>query len=125
MDKIASSNIFKEASELKPIRKMMEEISSTRLMLNVEVTELEGTMTTNVPPPPSDRLWYAFRRPPRMSVRAVPQVGDRSVVFSTLSEWIENKIVQVLEKNLVVPNMDDTIIPIMSGNELLLGPLNK
>ncbi|CAD5216744.1 unnamed protein product [Bursaphelenchus xylophilus] len=124
VDKIASSNIFKEASELKPIRKMMEDISSTRLMLNVEITELSGTMTINVPPPPSDRLWYSFRNPPKMSVRAIPKVGDRSVVFSTLSEWIENKIVQVLEKNLVLPNMDDTIIPVMSGNELLKGPIN-
>ncbi|CAD5212419.1 unnamed protein product [Bursaphelenchus okinawaensis] len=125
VDKIASSNFFKEASELKPIRKMMQDISSTRLMLNVEITELNGTMTVNVPPPPSDRLWYSFRNAPKMSVRAVPQVGDRSVVFSTLSEWIENKIVQVLEKNLVLPNMDDTIIPVMSGNELLKGPINK
>ncbi len=32
-------------------------ISSTRLMLNVEVTALEGTLAINIPPPPSDRLW--------------------------------------------------------------------
>jgi len=125
VDKIVSSNFFKEASDLKPIRKMMEEISSTRLMLNVEVTKLAGVMTINVSQPPSDRLWYAFRRPPQMSVKAVPQVGDRSVAFSTLSDWIENKIVQLLEKNLVVPNMDDVVIPVMSGNELLQGPINQ
>lgn len=39
---------------------MMEEISSTRLMLNVEITFLQGTMTINIPPPPSDRLWLFF-----------------------------------------------------------------
>lgn len=57
VDKIAHSKYFREASELRPIRKMMEDISSTRLMLNVEITTLEGTMTCNFPPPPSDRLW--------------------------------------------------------------------
>lgn len=39
---------------------MMEGISSTRLLLNVDVTRLEGTMTVNIPPPPSDRLWLVF-----------------------------------------------------------------
>lgn len=74
IDKIAHSNLFKEASELRPIRKIMEEVSSTRLMLNVEVTKLQGTMTVNLAAPPSDRLWYSFRRPPAMSIHAVPQV---------------------------------------------------
>ncbi|KAI6171473.1 Testis-expressed sequence 2 protein [Aphelenchoides bicaudatus] len=60
-----------------------------------------------------------------MSIHAVPQIGDRTVVFSTLSDWIEKKMVQLLEKNLVVPNMDDVVIPIMTGNELLQGPINK
>lgn len=57
VDKIAQSNFFKDVSELRPIRKMLEEISSTRLILNVEVTALEGPATINLPPPPSDRLW--------------------------------------------------------------------
>lgn len=61
VDKIAQSKYFKEASELKPIRKVMEEISSTPLILNVEVTALEGTMTINMPLPPSDRLWLQYK----------------------------------------------------------------
>ena len=103
----------------------MEEVSSTRLVLNVEITSLEGTLALNLPPPPSDRLWYAFRSPPSMSVKAVPQVGDRSVAFSTVSEWIVSKIRLVLEKNLVVPNMDDIRIPVLGGNALLNAPLNQ
>ncbi|KAH7715664.1 Protein F55C12.5 a [Aphelenchoides avenae] len=69
---------------------------------------------------------YGFRKPPtRMSVRAVPQVGDRSVVFSTLSEWIESKIVLLFEKNFVMPNLDDIVVPLMCGNELLQGSINR
>ncbi|CAG9530661.1 unnamed protein product [Cercopithifilaria johnstoni] len=119
VDKIASSNIFQGASEFPPVKKVMEGISSTRLLLNVDVTRLEGTMTINFPPPPSDRLWYAFRTPPELSIRSVPQVGDKLVDMSTVSSWIENKLRLLLEKNLVCPNMDDLIIPLMSGNELL------
>uniref|UniRef100_A0A183DAQ5 COesterase domain-containing protein n=1 Tax=Gongylonema pulchrum TaxID=637853 RepID=A0A183DAQ5_9BILA len=94
-------------------------------LLNVDVTRLEGTMTVNIPPPPSDRLWYAFRTPPKLSIRSVPQVGDRSVDMSTVSSWIENKLRLLLEKNLVCPNMDDLIVPVMSGNELLKSGYNQ
>ncbi|KAM3719588.1 Testis-expressed protein [Dirofilaria immitis] len=124
VDKIASSNIFQGASEFKAVKKMMKGISSTRLLLNVDIVRLEGTMTINIPPPPSDRLWYAFRTPPELSIRSVPQVGDRLVDMSTVSSWIENKLRLLLEKNLVCPNMDDLIVPIMSGNELLNGSYN-
>jgi hypothetical protein len=58
IDKISHSNLFKEFAEWKPVQNLMTEISSTRLILNVEVTVLEGLMTINLPPPPSDRLWY-------------------------------------------------------------------
>lgn len=162
MDKIAHTKFFADVSEWKPIRKLMEEVSSTRLILNVEVTRLEGLMTVNMGPPPSDRLWYVvsngatrrakssiglvfrygFRQPPQMSIKGVPQVGDRTVVLSTISDWIESKIQLLLEKVLVVPNMvggtsrklpefkchplqDDVVIPVLSGNELLQGPINK
>ncbi|EFO23264.2 hypothetical protein LOAG_05221 [Loa loa] len=124
VDKIASSNIFQGASEFRPVKKMMEGISSTRLLLNVDVIHLKGTMTINIPPPPSDRLWYAFRTPPELSIRSVPQVGDRLVDMSTVSSWIENKLRLLLEKNLVCPNMDDLIVPVMSGNKLLNGGYN-
>lgn len=67
---------------------------------------------------------YAFRTPPELSIRSVPQVGDRLVDMSTVSSWIENKLRLLLEKNLVCPNMDDLIVPVMSGNELLNGGYN-
>ncbi|VDM95283.1 unnamed protein product [Thelazia callipaeda] len=124
VDKIVNTNIFQGASELKPVKKVMEGISSTRLLLNVDVIHLEGTMTINIPPPPSDRLWYAFRTPPRLFMKCVPQVGDRSVDMSAVSNWIDNKLRLLLEKNLVLPNMDDLIVPVMSGNELLKSGYN-
>uniref|UniRef100_A0A914XKV4 SMP-LTD domain-containing protein n=1 Tax=Plectus sambesii TaxID=2011161 RepID=A0A914XKV4_9BILA len=119
VDKLANSSIFQGATDLKPVKKVLKGISSTRLILNVEVTGLEGTMAINFAPPPSDRFWYGFRHPPKLSLKAVPQVGDRAVEFTKVSDWIEKRLAILLEKNLVLPAMDDIIIPVMSGNEML------
>uniref|UniRef100_A0A914UMU8 SMP-LTD domain-containing protein n=1 Tax=Plectus sambesii TaxID=2011161 RepID=A0A914UMU8_9BILA len=115
---VAKSQFSNNVAEFGPIKKFMKEISSTRLILNVEVTHLEGTLAINIPPPPSDRLWFGFRRPPKLALKAVPQVGSRIVDVSTVSDWIENKLHTLLEKHLVVPNMADLVCPFMTGNEL-------
>ncbi|CAL2032286.1 unnamed protein product [Caenorhabditis brenneri] len=125
VERAAQSSLFRKAAKLQAVARLIEDVSTTPLMLNVEVEEVEGPMTCNIPPPPSDRLWYAFRRRPIFKLRAVPQVGDRSVDLSTVSEWIETKLRQVLEKNLVCPNMDDIILPVLSGNPLLHMGYNK
>ncbi|KAK6034236.1 hypothetical protein COOONC_28259 [Cooperia oncophora] len=119
VERAAQSSFFQKAAKFPKVAKLIEDVSSTPLILNVEVEMLEGPITINIPPPPSDRLWYAFRRPPIASIKAVPQVGDRSVDMTTVSDWIESKLRLLIEKNLVCPNMDDIILPVMSGNDLL------
>ncbi|CAD6192021.1 unnamed protein product [Caenorhabditis auriculariae] len=119
VERAAQSSLFQKAAKLSTVAKLIEDVSSTPLILNVEIEEVEGTMTINIPPPPSDRLWYAFRQKPLLKIKAVPQVGDRSVDLSTVSEWIESKVRLLLERNLVCPNMDDIIVPLLSGNALL------
>ncbi|VDL73516.1 unnamed protein product [Nippostrongylus brasiliensis] len=119
VERAAQSSFFQKAAKFPKVAKLIEDVSSTPLILNVEVEMLEGPITINIPPPPSDRLWYAFRRPPLASIRAVPQVGDRSVDMTTVSDWIESKLRLLIEKNLVCPNMDDVVLPVMSGNDLL------
>ncbi|CAI4232957.1 unnamed protein product [Auanema sp. JU1783] len=125
VEKAAQSKFFQKAAKHPRVAKFMEEMSSTPLILNVEIEQLEGTMTINIPPPPSDRLWHGFRNVPTVSIRAIPQVGDRSVDFSTVSDWIESKLRLLIEKNLVSPNMDDIVLPVMSGNSLLHFGYNK
>lgn len=58
MDKIAKSKYFQKATENEFIKKKIEEVSNTPLLLMVEVQELAGTLAVNVPPPPTDRVWY-------------------------------------------------------------------
>ncbi|NXO31757.1 TEX2 protein, partial [Cisticola juncidis] len=113
VDKIAKSKYFQKATENEFIKKKMEEVSNTPLLLTVEVQELAGTLAVNIPPPPTDRVWYSFRVPPRLELRVRPKLGEREVTFLHVTEWIERKLKHEFQKILVMPNMDDLIIPIM------------
>ncbi|XP_026539407.1 testis-expressed protein 2-like [Notechis scutatus] len=118
VDKIAKSKYFQKATENEFIKKKMEEVSNTPLLLTVEVQDLTGTLAVNIPPPPTDRIWYSFRIPPQLDMKVRPQLGDREVTFPHITEWIEKKLQHEFQKILVMPNMDDIILPLMhSGLE--------
>lgn len=57
VDKIAKSKYFQKATENEFIKKKIEEVSNTPLLLTVEVQELTGMLAVNIPPPPTDRIW--------------------------------------------------------------------
>ncbi|KAK3928515.1 Testis-expressed protein 2 [Frankliniella fusca] len=114
VDKIAASKYFQQATEMKYIKKAMEGVSNTRIMLAVELKGLVGTLAVNIPPPPSDRLWYGFHGNPKLWLSAHPTLGERQVNFYHISNWIEQKLCQEFQKVLVLPNMDDIVIPVMS-----------
>ncbi|NWV73179.1 TEX2 protein, partial [Dasyornis broadbenti] len=113
VDKIAKSKYFQKATENEFIKKKMEEVSNTPLLLTVEVQELAGTLAVNIPPPPTDRVWYSFRVPPQLELKVCPKLGEREVTFLHVTEWIEKKLKHEFQKILVMPNMDDLIVPIM------------
>ncbi|XP_069065891.1 testis-expressed protein 2-like isoform X2 [Pleurodeles waltl] len=100
VDKIAKSKYFQKATENEYIKKKIEEMSNTPLLLTVEVQELEGTLTVNIPPPPTDRLWYSFRIPPRLDLRVRPKLGEREVTFIHVLEWIEKKLQHEFQSDL-------------------------
>lgn len=58
VDKIAKSKYFQKATETEFIKKKMEEVSNTPLLLTVELQQLRGRLAVNIPPPPTDRIWY-------------------------------------------------------------------
>ncbi|XP_032849544.2 testis-expressed protein 2-like isoform X2 [Tyto alba] len=116
VDKIAKSKYFQKATENEFIKKKIEEVSNTPLLLTVEVQELAGTLAVNIPPPPTDRVWYSFRVPPQLELKVRPKLGEREVTFLHVTEWIEKKLQHEFQKILVMPNMDDLIIPIMCSS---------
>ncbi|XP_052396130.1 testis-expressed protein 2 isoform X1 [Carassius gibelio] len=113
VDKIAKSKYFQKATETEFIKKKIEEVSNTPLLLTVEVQECRGTLAVNIPPPPTDRIWYGFKSPPHLELKARPKLGEREVTFAHVTDWIENKLNQEFQKIFVMPNMDDVWLPIM------------
>nr|XP_020475498.1 testis-expressed protein 2-like isoform X2 [Monopterus albus] len=113
VDKIAKSKYFQKATETEFIKKKMEEVSNTPLLLTVEVQECRGTLAVNIPPPPTDRIWYGFRNPPHLELKARPKLGEREVTLVHVTDWIEKKLNQEFQKIFVMPNMDDVWLPIM------------
>ncbi|XP_044731430.1 testis-expressed protein 2 isoform X2 [Chrysoperla carnea] len=116
VDKIAASKYFQQATDYKLIKKAMEGVSKTELKLRVELRGLVGVLTVNIPPPPSHRIWIGFRGNPQLWLNARPIVGERSLNFNHITSWIENKLQQEFQKILVLPNMEDFVIPIMNLN---------
>ncbi|MGH0126413.1 UNVERIFIED_CONTAM: hypothetical protein FKN15_030277 [Acipenser sinensis] len=92
VDKITKSKYFQKATETEFIKKKIEEVSNTPLLLTVEVQECRGTLAVNIPPPPTDRVWYGFRSPPHLELKARPKLGEREVTFAHVTDWIENKL---------------------------------
>ncbi|AWP18863.1 DUF2404 domain containing protein [Scophthalmus maximus] len=115
VDKIAKSKYFQKATENEYIRKKIAEVSNMPLMLSVEVLELSGTLAINIPPPPTDRIWYSFQGPPRLDLHVRPMLGEREVTFTHVTEWIEKKLQCEFQKVLVMPNMDDLYLPLMTS----------
>ncbi|NP_001188257.1 testis expressed 2, gene 1 [Xenopus tropicalis] len=115
VDKITKSRYFQKATENEYIKRKIEEVSNTPLLLTVELQELEGTLTVNIPPPPTDRIWYSFQTPPRLEMRVRPKLGEREVTFIHVTEWIEKKLQDEFQKILVMPNMDDLYFPVMQS----------
>ncbi|XP_078081934.1 testis-expressed protein 2 [Mustelus asterias] len=113
VDKITKSKYFQKATETEFIKKKIEEVSNTPLLLTVEVQECKGTLAVNIPPPPTDRIWYGFRMPPHLELKARPKLGEREVTFAHVTDWIEKKLEQEFQKIFVMPNMDDVYVPIM------------
>nr|XP_006125232.1 testis-expressed protein 2 [Pelodiscus sinensis] len=113
VDKITKSKYFQKATETEFIKKKIEEVSNTPLLLTVEVQECKGTLAVNIPPPPTDRIWYGFRRPPYLELKARPKLGEREVTLVHVTDWIEKKLEQEFQKIFVMPNMDDVYIPLM------------
>lgn len=113
VDKITKSKYFQRATETEFIKKKMEEVSNTPLLLTVEVQALRGTLAVNIPPPPTDRIWYGFRSPPHLELKARPKLGEREVTLAHVTDWIEKKLDQEFQKIFVMPNMDDVWLTIM------------
>lgn len=62
LSKFTKSKYVQSAMDLKYVKKAMEEVSNTPVVLTVEVHFLSGELSLNIPFPPTDRLWYMINK---------------------------------------------------------------
>ncbi|KAL7423244.1 hypothetical protein Q5752_002544 [Cryptotrichosporon argae] len=76
-------------------------------VLAIVVRRIEGNVLVRIKRPPSERVWWAFTRTPKVDVQVVPVVSDRKISFNYLINFIQKRIVEGLNDAVVLPNMDD------------------
>ncbi|BES98417.1 Testis expressed 2 [Nesidiocoris tenuis] len=114
IDKVAASGFFHKVTETGLGRKAVERMSNTVISLNVQVKSLVGTLVLNIPPPPSDRLWYGFKPNVEINMHAKPVFGETNINMHYITSMIEKTLRSEFQKVLVMPNMDDLVIPLMN-----------
>lgn len=63
----------------------------------LQVSSLKGILVLNIPPPPSDRLWYSFKEKPELGLRIVPFYGGEKLgMDNTFFSRAINKIVNIV-----------------------------
>ena len=93
-------------------------ITGKDITLQLQLHAVRGTLTVNLPPAPSDRVWYGFRRPPQLELALRPCFGGRGLgkyesTFAAVMRQLEKRLKQEFMKVLVYPNMDDEVLPFL------------
>jgi len=119
---VGSSEIVKSGINKLSNSEWWKAKTSKKITLYLEVHALKGVIVLNIPPPPTDRIWYGFREKPHFDLRLVPYYGDvqlgtdKTIISTAINKGIEvvvNRLKEELNKFILMPNMDDIPIRIM------------
>lgn len=117
-DRITRS-LYIQMADSKLVQYSLDLVTQTTLHLKLEITMLHGNLALNIPPPPSNRLWYGFRNNPNFRLKVKPKVGEYLFNFPRILESIEKKIITEFQRVVVLPNMDDFVLPVLFPEENL------
>ncbi|CAI4053921.1 Nvj2p SKDI_16G3510 [Saccharomyces kudriavzevii IFO 1802] len=90
------------------------------LQLSIKIKELSGPLLFLIKPPPSNRVWYAFRSEPIMDFEIEPIVSSSKLSYNVVTNAIKSKFAEAIKESLVVPFMDD-IVFYSTPNEIYRG----
>ncbi|XP_055342410.1 testis-expressed protein 2-like [Paramacrobiotus metropolitanus] len=111
LESLGESKIFKWVSQLGFVRKKLDELSSTDITVLAVVKSIRGRLALNVPPAPSDRLWYGFLPGTQLDIEITLKVGETRIELEPLSEYIDTQMRSLFAQVITLPNMDDYFLP--------------
>ena len=78
------------------------------LVLAATCKSLEGHLLLRIKPPPSNRFWYTFEKPPKLDLTIEPIISSRQITYTLVTKAIESRIREVMADTVVFPFWDDT-----------------
>ena len=78
------------------------------LVLAATCKSLEGHLLLRIKPPPSNRFWYTFEKPPKLDLTIEPVISSRQITYTLVLKAIESRIREVMADTVVFPFWDDT-----------------
>ncbi|CAF1508747.1 unnamed protein product, partial [Adineta steineri] len=102
---------FQRFAALKPVAGVIEKLSNAEVGANIELMSFSGMMTINIPPPPSDRIWIGFSEMPDLNLKVTPVFGESKYSYTLIHDFLEARIRDEIKRLLVLPAMDDQLLP--------------
>jgi len=99
-------------------------VENMNFTLKLEIRKFKGVLVLNIPTPPTDRLWFAFKTAPDLDIRMLSYFGEdllgddsslKSTIINKVFQLVNTKIQEELVKVVVLPNMIDIPIKLMDG----------
>lgn len=63
-----------------------------KAVLALIIKSISSDVEVMIKPPPSDRIWWAFTRPPKMDMVIEPVVGARQINWNWILGFVDKKI---------------------------------
>ncbi|CAF1014154.1 unnamed protein product [Adineta steineri] len=111
LTKVAANKHFQRFAALKPVAGVIEKLSNAEVGANIELMSFSGMMTINIPPPPSDRIWIGFSEMPDLNLKVTPVFGESKYSYTLIHDFLEARIRDEIKRLLVLPAMDDQLLP--------------
>lgn len=81
------------------------------LLLSILVRRICGRVLFRIKSPPTDRIWIGFYGLPSMDLKIDPIVSTKNISLAMVHSIIQRRIEDILFEYMVLPNMDDWVIP--------------
>ncbi|CAF0730233.1 unnamed protein product [Adineta steineri] len=108
---LALNPYFQMFANIPFVKKLFEKFSEKEIGADIEVTGFSGTLTLNIPPPPSDRIWVGFPEMPDLTIKVVPVYGEKQYQYTLLEDFLSARIRDEIKRLVVLPAMDDQLLP--------------